>query len=140
MSYLSTARAAIIAKAATVSGVRGTYARLPETIPMAPAVVLGQMTWTTIPGNRERTDYTFELSLFVERLRSDDQTIAKADDLIELIQIAYASGITLAQIGTTQCTIRGGAANIWPTIGKAEYLQVKFLLHLESSLTRGYTA
>ena len=141
MSYLADARASIIAKGAGVAGIRKAYSRLPETIPMAPAIVLGQITWTTTPGDRERTDYLFELTLYVERLRSDDQTIAKADDLIALIQAAYSQGITLgAQPGTTQCVIRGGSANSWPTIGKAEYLAVKFALHLEASMARGYTA
>ena len=140
MSYLSSARAAIIAKAAGIAGIGSTYARLPETIGSAPAIVLGPVTWTTQPGDRERTSYQFELWLYVERLASDDQTIATADDFIDLVQAAYAAGITLGLSGTTQCVIRGGAANEWVTVGEAEYLRVTFRLELASTRQRGYTA
>ena len=141
MSYLSVARTAIIAKAAGVNGIRGAFPRVPETIPATPAVVLGQMTWTTIPGDRERTTYTFDLLLYVERTSTDDRVISTTDDLVDLIQAAYASGITLGQGGqTTQCVIRGGSSNEWVSIGEALYLVTKFQLELSSSRQRGYTA
>ena len=140
MSYLSTARTAIIAKGAGVAGIRGAYVRLPEVIKMAPAIVLGQMSWATTPGDRESTIYSFELELWVERVADDDRTIATTDDLIDLIQSAYAVGITLAQIGTTQGVIRGGSSNSWETSGTAEYLVTRFLYTLQSTRQRGYTA
>ncbi len=140
MSYLSQARTAIIAKAAGVAGVRSTYPRLPDVLGPTPAVVLGQASWTTIPGNRERRTYTFALDLYVKRDATDDRTIATADDLMDLIEQAYILGITLGQIGTTQCVIRGGTSNNWRTIDNVEYLVISWALHLESSLTRGYTA
>jgi hypothetical protein len=141
MSYLSAARAAIIAKGAAIAGMRKAYPRLPETIAASPAIVLGQMTWQTIPGDRERTAYTFDLDLYVERSADDDRTIAAADDLIDLVQAAYAAGITLGQGGqTSQCVIRGGASNLWVEIGAAEYLLTRFQLELSASRQRGYTA
>lgn len=140
MSYLATARSAIIAKAAGIAGIGSTYARLPETIGTSPAIVLGPVTWTTTPGDRERSVYTWELWLYVERLATDDQTIATADDFIDLVQAAYASGITLGQSGTTQCVIRGGRADEWVTVGNADYLRVTFTLELLSTRQRGYTA
>jgi hypothetical protein len=140
MSYLSEARTAIIAKGAAVTGIRSALPRLPETIPAAPALVLGQVTWTTIPGDRERSAYAFELILYVERTSTDDRAIAATDDLIDLIQAAYAQGITLGSSDTTQCVIRGGASNEWVSIGDAEYLATTFRLDLSSSRQRGYTA
>jgi len=140
MSYLSDARTSIIAKGAAITGIRGAHARLPETIPAAPALVLGQMVWETTPGDRERTSYAFELILYVERTSTDDRAIATTDDLIDLVQSAYASGITLASANTTQCVIRGGASNEWVTVGDAEYLATTFRLELSSSRQRGYTA
>ncbi len=141
MSYLSDARSAIIAKAATVAGVTYTYARMPETLSGSPAIVLGPVTWTTIPGDRERTTYAFELTLYQERLGDDDPTIAAVDDLIDLVQAAYVLGITLGQGGqTSQCVIRGGSANEWVTIGETIYLTAKFQLELSASRQRGYTA
>ncbi len=108
---------------------------------MAPAIVLGQMTWTTTPGDRERSIYNFELDLYVERIADDDRTIATTDDLIDLIQAAYALGITLGQGGTTQqAVIRGGSSNSWETKGASEYLVTRFIYSLESSRQRGYTA
>ena len=139
MSYLSVARTAMIAKGAGVAGIRGAYVRLPEVIKMAPAIVLGQMSWTTTPGNRERTTYNFELDLYVERIADDDRTIATTDDLIDLIQAAYALGITLAQSGTTQAVIRGGSSNSWVTVGASEYLRTRFVYSLESTRTANYT-
>ena len=140
MSYLSVARAAMIAKGAGIAGIRATYVRLPETIGAAPALVLGQMTWTTVPGNRERSIYTFELDLFVERVADDDRAIATTDDLIDLIQAAYALTITLGQSGTTQATILGGSSNSWVTVGASEYLRTRFVYVLESTRTAAYTA
>lgn len=141
MSYLSDARAAIIAKAAGIVGVTYTYSRMPDTLSGSPAIVLGQMTWTTIPGDRERTTYSFELTLYQERLGDDAPTIAAVDDLIDLIQAAYVSGVTLGQTGlTTQCVIRGGAANEWITIGETIYLTATFAVELSATRPRGYTA
>ena len=140
MSYLSVARTAIIAKGAGVVGIRGAYVRLPEVIKMAPAIVLGQMSWATTPGNRERSIYTFELDLYVERVADDDRTIATTDDLIDLIQAAYALTITLGQSGTTQATILGGSSNSWVTVGASEYLRTRFTYALESTRTATYTA
>lgn len=142
MSFLSTARAAIIAKGAGVAGIRAALPRLPETIPASPAIVLGQMTWSKIPGDRERTTLLFDLELYVERLATDDRTIATADDLIELVEQAYTQGITLGLSpgGTTQCVIRSGSANTWPTIGSTEYLLVRWQLELSATRQRGYTA
>jgi hypothetical protein len=140
MSYLSDARTSIVAKGAAIPGIRGAFPRLPETIPAAPALVLGPVTWVTTPGDRERTTYSFELVLYVERTSSDDRTIATADDLIDLIQAAYALGITLGAATTTQCVIRGGASNEWVSIGEALYLATMFRLELASSRQRGYTA
>ena len=141
MSYLSTARTAITAKAAGVAGVTYAYARMPETIAGSPAIVLGPVTWTTIPGDRERTTYIFELILYQERLGDDDPTIAAVDDLIDLVQAAFVSGITLGQTGqTTQCVIVGGAANEWASIGETLYLTATFQIELSSTRQRGYTA
>lgn len=141
MSYLSDARTAIIAKAAGIAGVTYTYARMPETLAGSPAFVLMGVTWTTIPGDRERTTYSFTLRLWHERLGDDDPTIAAVDDLIDLTQAAYATGITLGQTAqTTQCVIRGGAANQWMTIGETIYLTADFEIELSSTRQRGYTA
>lgn len=141
MSYLSDARAAIIAKAATITGVTYAYARMPETLAGSPAFVLMGVTWQTIPGDRERTTYTFTLRLWQERLGDDDPTIAAVDDLIELTQAAYALGITLGQTAlTTQCVIGGGSANAWMTIGETIYLTADFEIELSATRQRGYTA
>jgi len=135
------ARAAIIAKGAAITGIRAALPRLPETIPASPALVLGQMTWETTPGDRERTTYVFDLVLFVERTSDDDRVIADTDDLIDLVQAAYVSGITIGQTAqTTQCVIRGGASNEWGKVGGAEYLLTTFRLELAASRQRGYTA
>lgn len=141
MSYLSDARAAIIAKAATIAGVTYTYSRMPETLAGSPAFVLMGVTWRTIPGDRERTTYAFTLRLWHERLGDDDPTIAAVDDLIDLVQAAYATGITLGQPAqTTQSVIRGGAANAWMTIGDTIYLTADFEIELSSTRQRGYSA
>lgn len=141
MSYLSDARAAIIAKAAGITGVQYTYPRIPDTIAGSPAFVLGEVTWVTIPGDRERSTYSFELTLYQERLGDDDPTIAAVDDLIELAQQAYSQGITLGQTGqTTQCVVRGGSANTWVSIGETLYLTAILRIELAASRQRGYTA
>ena len=141
MSYLADARTAIIAKAAGIAGIAYAYPRVPETLSGSPAIILGPVTWTTIPGNRERTTYAFDLTLYQERLGDDAPTIAAVDDFIDLVQAAYVSGITLGQTGqTTQCVIRGGAANEWVTIGDTIYLTCTFQLELSATRQRGYTA
>ena len=141
MSYLGDARAAIILKAAGIAGVTYTYARQPETLSGSPAIVLGEVTWTTIPGDRERTTYSFGLTAFIERMGDDDPTIAAMDDLIDLVQAAYAAGITLGQTAlTTQCVIRGGSANEWVAIGETLYLTARFEIELSSTRQRGYSA
>ncbi len=95
------------------------------------------MTWETTPGDRERTTYVFDLVLFVERTSDDDRVIADTDDLIDLVQAAYVSGITLGQTAqTTQCVIRGGASNEWGKVGGAEYLLTTFRLELAASRQR----
>lgn len=142
MSYLSVARSAIIAKGAAISGIRYTYPRMPDTIAAAPALVLGQYTASVLPGDRERTTFDFELTLYVQLLGGDnDQAIAAADDLIDAIQDAYAQGITLGQTGqTTQCVVTGFTANTWVTISESIYLTVVFALVLSATRQRGYTA
>lgn len=139
MSYLSDVRAAVAAKATPI--VRAVYPRLPETIAVSPALVLGQMTWTTTPGNRELTVWSFPLELYVARAASDDRTIAAADELIEALRSAYAQGITLASTGSTaQAVIRGGRADEWPTIGTGEFLLVTLDLEVTQHVAREYTA
>lgn len=140
MSYLSVARDAIAVTGAAISGIRNFYKRLPDTIIGPSALVLGQSTWTTTPGDRERTTYNFELTLYQAFDKSDDATIAAADDMIDLVQAAYVKGITLGQAETTQCVIRGGSANEWVTIDGAIWLTVVFRLELSSTRQRGYTA
>lgn len=141
MSYLSVARAAIAAKGAAIPGIKYAYPRMPDTIAGSPALVLGQFTWTTIPGDRERTTYTFELGLYVEWNSEDDQAIAEMDDMLDLVQEHYAKGITLGQTGeTTECDILGGVANESAQIGDTIYLNATIRLVLKASRQRGYTA
>jgi hypothetical protein len=141
VSFLSTARAAIIAKAAGITGMLYTYSRMPDTIGGTPAMVLGQMTAVILPGNREVTTYNWELFLYQERLGDDDRTVAAVDDMIELVQTAYAQGITLGQGGETrQCVLRSFTANDWFAIGETEYLRPRFILELTATRTRPYTA
>lgn len=142
MSYLGDARTAIIAKAAGITGVTYAYARMPETLAGSPAFVLMGVTWTTIPkvNGYDSTTYTFTLRLWHERLGDDDPTISAVDDLIDLVQTAYADGITLGGGLTRQCLIRGGAANVWMTIGETIYLTADFEIELISPRARGYTA
>ena len=142
MSYLSTARTAIIAKGAAVTGIVAALPRLPESLPGSPVLVLGNPRWQTKAGDREQTTYIFDLDLYVERLFTDDQTIATADDLIDLIQAAYAQGVTLgSQPGTTQCLITGGSTDWFEQgHGGPSYFRVRFALMLYATRQRGYTA
>lgn len=145
MSYLGDARAAIIAKGtalvdtANARAIQYVYPRLPESI-NGPALVLGQFTWTQIPGDRERTTYEFEMTLFIPKLGDDDATIDLADELIDVVADAFSKGITLNAGITTECVIRGGTANTWAKIGETIYLLVVFRLELKASRVRGYTA
>lgn len=139
MSYLAEVRALVIEKAAPL--VRSTYPRLPETITAAPALVVGQMTWTQTPGNREVTVYRFPIELYVARAASDDRTIAAADELVDALRAAFVDGVTLsASQSTVQAVIRSGRATEWPTIGGTEFLRVTMDLEVTQRLTRNYTA
>ena len=142
MSDLGAIRTAILATASGVAGISRAYPRLPEAIAGTPAIVLGQMTWTSVPGQVADIDtYTFDLWLYVERLATDDQTISTADDFIGLILAAFSQGITLGNAGSTRSAlIRGGRANEWVKIGGSEYMRVGFHLEVSARPARNRTA
>lgn len=140
MSYLADARAAIIAQTQTVTAIRSRFVRLPESITAAPAVVIGQYTWTQTPGNREMTVWNFPLDLYVARSSTDDRTIAAADAIVDELRDALSKGITLSVPDTVQSVVRSGRATDWPNIGGTEFLHVVLELELTQRTTRDYTA
>lgn len=140
MSFLSDLRAAVADQASGVAGVRVFHQYLPPSITAQPALVLGQMAWTTRPGNPEHTVWSFPLELYVGRASSDERTIAVSDGLIDAIRVAYTQGITLANVaGVQQALLRGGRSNEWVEIGGLPFLLTTFELEVTEHVAREYT-
>lgn len=137
----SAARAAIIATAAGIAGIRSTFPRLPDAIPSSPAFVLGGLTATYAAGqSRQRVAMHFPLRLYVERTSTDDRAVEDAEAFIQPTAAAFSQGVTLSGTTTTQLLLTGWNGDNWVTVGSAEYLMVEFTLVLETSWSETMTA
>lgn len=142
MSFLSDVRAAIAAQASGVKGVRVFHQYLPQSITAQPALVLGQVTWTTTAGaGREHTVWSIPLELYVARASTDERTIATSDELIDELRVAYTQGVTLSSVsGVQQSMVLGGRSNDWVDIGGMTFLLTTFDIELTEHAAREYTA
>ncbi len=131
--------AAVAAKTAAVTGMRGASANTINALPASPWAVVGNHRGTFEAGAFEEMTYTFTMHTFVERTGDDDQTQATVNDLLDAIIAAFRSGITL---GTTvaQTRITAWNTDLYQETATAKYQVLETTLEILVKSGRTYTA
>jgi hypothetical protein len=127
---------AVVAKAATITGMRGTSAKMPDSIGATPWTVVGPHSGELSPGSWEKYVYSFPLYCYLERTADDARTQAILNDLLDAFIIAYRSGISLG--GTVAQTL----VRSWNTDRYTEISTSKFQileLTVETTVVGGQT-
>jgi hypothetical protein len=131
-------RSALAAKLATPS-INHVYPYPPDQLVGPVAAVIGNVRWTTNPGYREVSTYTYPVELYVLRSSSDDRCTSLAEQAVEELQQALSQGITLG--GTVaQAVLVEGDATYWAEVNNQDWLRVALTVRVEVRLTRAYTA
>jgi hypothetical protein len=130
-------RSALATRLATAS-VKQVYARPPEVPAQSPSVVVGEITWTVVPGEREVSHYTTTVEVWVSRLATDDAAIALAETVVEEIRAALAGAVTLGG-SVAHAFVTGGTGNRWFELGGALWLVTSLVVEATVRQTRGYT-
>lgn len=128
---------AVKTKMASVTGIRSTYARIPDTIAAAPAAILGPPRIEVEPGQYEKITYTFPLSLYVERTADDARTAQTLYDLVENTIAAFRTGNFLTGASTGPALLVSIDTNGFDTVGGADYFvaQCELQVHHHSPQT-----
>lgn len=112
---------AVKTKMASVTGIRSTYARLPDSIAAAPAAILGSPRIDVEAGSFERITYTFPLRLYVERTADDDRTAQTLYDLVDATVAAFRTGNFLDGTSTGPALVVNIDTNGYDTVAGADY-------------------
>jgi hypothetical protein len=129
---------AVAAKATSVTGVRGSSAAVPDTIPASPWVVVGPHSGTIEAGNMDRIRYTFPLRAYVQRTADDARTQTAINDLVDAMITGYRNGLTYG--GTTaDCHVTAWNTDLYAEVGEAFYQVVEFTMTALVIDTSGHT-
>ena len=131
--------AGIAAIAATVTGVVGTSANVPETIPATPWAIVGNHHATFAAGANERIDYTFPVRFYVERVASDAQTSTVINGLIDAMMVAFRTGMTLGGI-VDGLYITDWNSDLYAEVGGSRYQVLEANVHVIGRGAGDYTA
>lgn len=135
---IATIRSALAARLATAS-TKAVYARPPEVPATSPAVVIGEITWTAIPGEREITTYAASVEVWVERRSTDDAAISAAETVVDEIRAALAGAVTLGST-VRHAFVTAGTGNRWLVVGASEWLVTSLTVEVSVGVTRSYSA
>lgn len=130
--------AAVAAKAATITGMRGTSATIPDTIPATPWTIVGDHAGTIDAGNMDKIRYTFPIRCYVERTADAGRESATINGLVDAFVTAYRNGLTYSG------TVAEGRITAWNTdlyaeVGQGRYRVVEFTLFVLVLDASGHT-
>ena len=129
---------AVAAKAVSITGMRGTSAVVPDTIPASPWLIVGSHSATYEAGNMDRIRYTFPLRCYVERTADAGRTETTINDLVDAFVTAYRNGLTYG--GTVaEGRITGWNTDLYADVGESKYQVVEFTLFVLVTDVTGHT-
>jgi hypothetical protein len=131
---------AVITRAASVSGVRGSSVGFPELLPPSPFVICGNhKAVMDVSGAFEVIVYTFPVQFFVERLGDDSETLSTLHDLIDGAIAAFRTGVTLS--GTVaQTKIVRWNTDLYSEVGGSAFQHVEIFVEVRVASGHAYTA
>jgi hypothetical protein len=117
----------VAAVASSISGVRGASPWEVDTIPATPYAVVGMSRAQIIPGDRQVTNMTMPLRLYVERIADSARDAKTTNTYVATFVTTFAKDQSLAA-AVTDSYIAAWDSDVFYAIGGALYAAVDFTL------------
>lgn len=116
---------ALAAIGGSVAGVNGSSPVPVDTIPSTPYFLVGPPKWTQVGGSWEVREYHYLCRLLIARLSTEDRDQTAINDLLDLVDAAFRSGITLGGALTVASTlILSANTDKFYAVGTQEYQSI----------------